>query len=119
MTRSIRAEELLDLMETLLQAQLETIQEIRRMRQAQGDNDSLSTSPFRRGVTHVDMIHEVLAAAGEPLHIGEITKRVRTAYGIFVTRESLASVATREARTGERLVKTGPNTYDIARRVQP
>ncbi|HYF93730.1 MAG TPA: hypothetical protein VD969_16060 [Symbiobacteriaceae bacterium] len=119
MTRSIRAEELLDLMETLLQAQLETIQEIRRVRLSGDDVEFLGRTPARKGVSHVDMVHEVLVAADGPLHIGEITKRVRTAYGIFVTRESLASVATREARTGGRLVKTGPNTYDIAGRVQP
>lgn len=119
MTRSIQAEDLLDLMETLLQAQLETIQEIRRIRQAEGDVDYLGRNPVRKSLSHVDMVHEVLLVADGPLHIGEITKRVREAYGIFITRESLASAVTREARTRDRLVKTGPNTYDIAGRVQP
>jgi len=111
MSRNVRAEDLLDLMETLLQAQLETIQEIRRVQTAEDDTDFLGGSQKRP--SHAQMAYEVLVAAGGPLHIGEITKRVRQAFGVFMTREVLASVVLRDVKIGRRFVKTGPNTYDV------
>lgn len=118
MTRSLKAEDLLELMETLLQAQLETIQEIRRIRTAEDDTDFLGGKPTHRSLSQVDMVCEVLAAADGPLHIGEITRRVRETFGVFTTRESLASAVLRDVKTRKRLVKAGPNTYGVLGRDQ-
>lgn len=116
MSRSVSTTDLLDLMESLLQAQLETIQEIRRVYLAEGDVPSLGRG--RRALSQVGMAQQILAAADGPLHIGEIAKRVRDTFGVFATRETLASAVLREAKIGKRLVKVGPNTYDIAGRDQ-
>lgn len=118
MPRTVSATDLLDLMETLLQAQLETIQEIRRVYLAEDDVSFLGKKPGHRALSQVDMAQEVLVAAGGPLHIGEIAKRVRDAYGVFATRETLAAAVLRAVKTGKRLVKVGPNTYGIPGRDQ-
>lgn len=113
MPRAIKTSDVLDLMETLLQAQLETIQEIRRVYLPEDNGSLLGRGRGRRAVSQVDMVHDVLVAADEPLHIGEIAKRVRDTYGIFATRETLASAVLREVKAGKRFVKVGPNAYGI------
>lgn len=118
MSRTLGTTDLLDLMETLLQAQLDTIQEIRRVYLAEDGVSFLHKATGRRALSQVDMAREVLVAAGGPLHIGEIAKRVREAYGVFATRETLAAAATRAVKTGKHLVKVGPNTYGIPGRDQ-
>lgn len=113
MPRWARSEDVLDLMETLLKAQLETIQDIRRVRAAENDPDFLGKRPTQKRRSYEDMAHEVLVAAGEPLHIGEIVKRVRVVFGESMTRESLASALLRKAKLGQRFVRVGPNTYGV------
>jgi DNA-directed RNA polymerase delta subunit len=75
-------------------------------------------SPRKRR-SNEDMAYEVLVAAGEPLHIGDIVKRIRELFGARMTRESLASAILRKAKQGERFVKVGANTYGIAGRDCP
>lgn len=102
MSRSVRTEYVLDLMETLLHAQLDSIQ-IRRIRAAEGDAEYFGKRPVRKRRSHVDMAGEVLAFAEGPLHIGELTRRVRETYAVFLTRESLAAAVLREAKTHGRI----------------
>lgn len=115
MPRWANKDDVLDLMEALLKAQLETIQEIRRIRTAENDSDYLGSRPVRKRLSYEDMAYAVLAAADHPLHVGEIVKRIREAFGELTTRESLASVLTRGAKLGERFQKVGPNTYTVVR----
>ena len=113
MARAARTEDFLDLVETLLQAQLDAIQEIRRIRAAEDDAEFVGRRPAQRRLTRTDMACEVLAAAGKPLHIGDICRLVRESFGIPVTRESLASILVREAKSANRITRVGPNVYAI------
>ncbi|HYE35620.1 hypothetical protein [Methylocaldum sp.] len=118
MARAARTEDYLDLVETLLQAQLDAIQEIRRIRAAGDDAEFVGRRPAQRRLTRTDMACEVLALAGKPLHVGDICRQVRESFGIPVTRESLASILVREARLGNRIARVGPNVYAIPDKVQ-
>ncbi len=119
MARAARTEDYLDLVETLLQAQLDAIQEIRRIRAAEDDAEFVGRRPTQRRLTRTDMACEVLAAAGKPLHIGDICRLVRESFGVPVTREALASTLVREAKLGNRIARVGPNVFAIPGKVTP
>jgi|GEM_PF-910311 len=119
MARAARTEDFLDLVETLLQAQLEAIQEIRRIRAAEDDAEFVGKRPAQRRLTRTQMAYEVLAAAGKPLHIGDICRLVRESFGVPVTRETLAATLVREAKLGNQIVRVGLNVFAIAGKVSP
>jgi hypothetical protein len=113
LARAARTEDILDLVEVLLEAQLTAIEEIRRVRVADEDAEFVGLRPTQRRLTRADMAYEALVTAGKPLHIGEICKLVRESFGVPVTRESLAATLIREARQGGRIARVGPNVFAV------
>lgn len=112
MPRSTRTDDWLGITETLLRAQLEAIEELRRQRA----KAATATEEHSRGPEHMsqtDMACDILTRAGEPLHILQIIERIKTDYGLAASRDSLVSAILKKAARGQRFVKTGKNTYGL------
>lgn len=116
MVRSSGSDDVLDIFESLLQAQLKAVKEIRRKR---GSNaDTVTSEPSdecasRKRMSQPDMAQEVLVEAGSPLHIREIIKRIETTFGVAVSRDSLVSSVLKKVARGEMFVKAGKNTFGL------
>lgn len=92
-------------METLLKAQLQALEDLRR---TTGDAQPLP----RRGPSHTDMAEDILRDAQRPLHARDIIDRIKTKYGVSVGRESLVSALLKHTARG-RFLKTAANTFSL------
>ena len=112
MPRPARADDVLAIAEILLKAQLKAIEELRQ----NGGVDALASPKATAGSkrsSQTDLAYEVLARAGEPLHILEIVKRIQSDFGVPVSRDSLISAVLKKVARRQQFVKTGKNTYGL------
>lgn len=72
-----------------------------------------------KGMSQVDMVHDVLSRAGEPLHVNVIVERVRMLHGKELDRESIVSALTKKVRRKDRFERTAPNTFGLAGEGRP
>ncbi len=63
--------------------------------------------------SHIDIVHNVLAAAGRPLHIAAILQSAEKDFGLSLDRDSLSSAIVKQIRKGKRFVRTAPNTFGL------
>ena len=98
---------ILTVVEASLEAQLRAVRRLRRGESA--------GRPARRhkGLSQVDMAHDVLKKARGPLHIAEVLARIQTTFGVTVDRESLVSSLTKKVGRGDRFVRTDRNTFGL------
>lgn len=96
----------LDVVETLLKAQLKALEELRQ--EVEGAPEPVP----RKSPSQVDMAEAVLTEAGHPLHARELIERIREKYGVTVRRESLVSALLKNVARG-RFIKTGKNTFGL------
>ena len=96
----------MDVMETLLKAQLKALEELREAT-GQGHVPTRRKSP-----SNMDMAEYVLRNAGRPLHAHDLIEQIRNTYGVVVNRDSLVSALLKQVGRG-RFVKTGKNTFGI------
>jgi hypothetical protein len=89
-----------------LEAQLRALKKMR-----QGPVDKIK--PRRTGLSQVDLVEDILEAAGESLHINEIIARVEKAHDVTLERESIVSALTKKVTRGERFVRTDKNTFAL------
>lgn len=94
----------IDVMETLLKAQLQALEDLRR-----ASEDGSRPTP-RKGPSHTDMAEAVLREARGPLHARDILERLEAKYGVAIGRESLASALLKYTARG-RFLRTAPNTF--------
>lgn len=99
--------EFLEFYEQLLKAQLSVVRQFSgqtaRRRQA-----------AEKGTSQVSITEDILRAAGQPLHVGEIIRRAQHAFGASIDRESLVSALTKKVKKGDRFVRVAPNTFALA-----
>jgi hypothetical protein len=67
----------------------------------------------RVGTSQVDLVEDILARAGGPLHINEIMAQVEKIHGLKLDRESIVSALTKKVMRNERFVRTPKNTFDL------
>lgn len=91
--------------EVSLEAQLKAV---RRLRAAPGE----PKAP-RKGTSQIDMVHDVLRRAGQPLHISEIIDRVEKLHGLKLDRESIVSTLVKKVNRGSRFVRTDKNVFGL------
>ena len=96
----------MDVMETLLRAQLKALQELR---EASGEGHIPTR---RKSPSNIDMAENVLRVAGHPLHAHDLIEQISDAYGVTIMRESLVSALLKNVGRG-RFVKTGKNTFGL------
>lgn len=112
MPRSGRVDDLLVVVETLLKAQLKAIEELRRQEDVSAPV-ALKGADASKRRSQTDLAYEVLARAGEPLHILEIVKRIQSDFGLPVSRDSLISAVLKKVARRQQFVKTGKNMYGL------
>jgi hypothetical protein len=98
---------ILGTVEASLDAQLRAVRRLRQGKPAAG------TPRPRKGLSQVDMAHDVLKKARGPLHVTEILTRIVAQFRVTVDRESLVSSLTKKVARGDRFVRTDKNTFGL------
>lgn len=98
---------ILGTVEASLDAQLRAVRRLRH-----GDPAATTPRP-RKGLSQVDMAHDVLKKARGPLHVSEILTRIEAHFHVPVDRESLVSSLTKKVARGDRFVRTDRNTFGL------
>ncbi len=98
---------ILGTVEASLDAQLRAV---RRLRQG---TPTARTPRLPKGLSQVDMAHDVLKKARGPLHVSEILSRIAAQFHVPVDRESLVSSLTKKVARGDRFVRTDKNTFGL------
>lgn len=106
MPRQLRPPSTIDVIETLLKAQLKALEDLREA------SDGPDQPSRRKSPSHMDMAESVLSETGSALHAHDIIDRIETRYGVRVNRESLVSAMLKHTARG-RFRKTGPNTFAL------
>jgi len=102
------SEELLNLFESLLRAQLNTIKQLRK---AAGHVEP--EEPKEKRMSHMDMVYDILLSAQRPLHVDTIITMMEAKFNIKVDKESLVSALLKRVRRHDRFVKLGPNLFGL------
>lgn len=98
---------ILGTVEASLDAQLRAVRRLRHGGPAAG-----APRP-RKGLSQVDMAHDVLKKARGPLHVSEILTRIATQFHVPVDRDSLVSSLTKKVARGDRFVRPAKNTFGL------
>ena len=89
-----------------LDAQLKALKRLRK--------EPVTKARRRRvGMSQVDLVEDILAAAGQSLHINEIIDRVLKIHGIRIDRESIVSSLTKKIAQNDRFVRCARNTFAL------
>jgi len=100
--------DLLDIFESLLRSQLNTIKQLKKSAGITEDE-----KPKERRMSHMEMTHDILDRAGHPMHITEILAAVKKQFNIDLDRESVVSALVKRVKRNDRFIKTGPNTFAL------
>lgn len=98
---------MLTVFEASLEAQLRAVRRLRRGEAPEGRRRR------RKGLSQVQMAHDVLKRARTPLHVNELLTRIKASFGVTVDRESLVSSLTKKVARGDRFVRTDKNTFGL------
>jgi hypothetical protein len=98
---------ILGTVEASLDAQLRAVRRLRH-----GEAPTGTPRP-RKGLSQVDMAHDVLKKARGPLHVSAILTRIAAQFHVTVDRESLVSSLTKKVARGDRFVRTDKNTFGL------
>ena len=101
------SEELLNLFESLLRAQLNTL---RQFRKAAGIEKEPEKETRR---SQIDIVYDILASAHRPMHIDDIIAQAQRRFKIQLEKESIVSALTKRIKRQDRFVKTAPNTFTL------
>ena len=96
----------LNAFEVALDAQLRAI---RRLKSPEAERKSRS----KKSMSQVDMVYDILRAAGKPLHISEILARVERTFGQQIDRESVVSSLVKKVQRQDRFVRTDRNVFAL------
>ena len=113
MPRARASGDALDIIETLLKAQLKAVDELRNRKGHIQPGDSPDVKSSEKRMSQTAMAYEVLLQAGRPMHILEIVRMIETAFGVALSRDTLVSAVIKKAALGRQFVKTGKNSFGI------
>ena len=111
------ADEILDVAETLLKAQLAAIEDLRQGKGSSPVKPGKDVNTERK--SQINIAYEVLKNAGCPMHVNGIIDLVRERQGISLDRDSLVSAITKKVKRGEVFVRTGRNTFGLRGEAEP
>ena len=106
MAENLTRGDLIDALETMLEGQLRAVRGLRagpkpRRRRADGSK------------SNIQVVIDILSAAGEPLHVNEIIVRARRDHGVELKRESIVSALTKKVIDGDTFCRTGRNVFAL------
>lgn len=111
------ADEILDVAEALLKAQLAAIEGLRHGKVFPDSKPDREAGLERK--SQISIVYEVLKEAGRPLHVNDLIERVKEQQGIALDRDSLVSAITKKVKRGEIFVRTGRNTFGLRGEAEP
>jgi hypothetical protein len=71
--------------------------------------------PSKKRTSNIDVVLDVLQAAGRPLHVTEIIELAKQGPGIELSRDSIVSALLKKVHAGQGVVRTAPNTFAMAK----
>jgi hypothetical protein len=99
---------ILETIESALDAQLRAVRKLRRGEPA----ESQQRAPRPRR-SQMSIVEDLLAEAGQPLHISTIIERAKSRFGQSLDRESLVSALSKRVKRKDRFVRNAPNTFGL------
>ena len=107
------SKDLLELFESLLRAQLNTI---RQLRKAPNREKRVAD---KQSMSQVDIVYDILAATKHPMHVDAILEQAQKQFKRHLDKESVVSALTKRVKRQDRFIKTAANTFAlIAREVE-
>jgi hypothetical protein len=73
------------------------------------------TEGIRKRTSNVDIVQYVLQSTGRPLHVSEIIRLAKQDHGVELNRDSIVSALLKKVNTGQGFIRTGPNTFALAK----
>lgn len=101
-------EDLLNLFESLLRAQLNTIKQFRKT-----SGYLEPEKPKEKRMTHMSMVYNILKLTGQPMHVNDIIVAIEKNFNVKIDRESLVSALAKRVLRQDRFIKTAPNTFAL------
>mgnify|MGYP001239249061 CR=1 FL=1 len=108
MKEPLTRDDLLDVLENGLVAQLRAIRASRR-----GEAGSTRRGPRLGKKSNMSTIEDILRTSGQPLHINEIIRRARQDHGRELKRESVVSALTKKVLDGNTFARAGKNVFTL------
>jgi hypothetical protein len=96
----------LNAFEVALDAQLRAIRKLKKP-------DPEKQQRKAKSMSQVDMVYDILRAAGKPLHITSILERIEKVFGQQLDRESVVSSLVKKIRRQDRFVRTDKNVFAL------
>ena len=96
---------ILDTMVVSLEAQLRALKRLR--------GSSEEDEPHEKSLTKIEVVFNILSAAGGPLHVSQIISEAEKMFGVKLDRESLVSALSKKVMKEDRFVRTGKNTFSL------
>ena len=108
MNRPLTRDDLLDVLESSLSAQLRAVRASRR------GHDAGARRGGRDGKkSNISLVKDILTASREPLHINDIILRARRDHGVELKRESIVSALTKKVLDGNTFCRAGRNVFGL------
>lgn len=106
MSDNLTRNELIDVLEAMLEAQLRAVRSLRA-----GGRPARRRADGRK--SNIQIAIDILASAGQPLHVNEIILRARRDHGVELKRESIVSALTKKVLDGDTFRRPGRNLFAL------
>ena len=107
MDNSIK-EELLNMHESMLRAQLNVIKQLRKDA-GLSENENLQ----EKSMSQMDMVYDILIEHSKPLHVNKIIDKIKNKYDVQLDKETVVSALAKRVKRQDRFIKTAPNTFTL------
>jgi len=67
----------------------------------------------QKGMSQIEMVHDILLKAQRPLHIADIIEQVNQIHGVSLDRESIVSALSKKVAKKDRFIRTDRNTFSL------
>lgn len=106
MADDISRDEMLDIVQTMLEGQLKAVNNLRKRTER-----PRWTSPQRK--TNMQLVYDILDAAGRPLHIDEIVDVADKAHNRRLIRDSIVSALSKKVLSQRTFCRVGRNRFGL------
>jgi len=102
------SEELLNLHESLLRAQLNVVRQIRKEAGLQELDE-----PKEKRMSQMDMVYDILNQTQKPMHVNDIISIAKDKFDVELDKESIVSALAKRVKRQDRFIKIAPNTFTL------
>ena len=107
MDNSIK-EELLNMHESMLRAQLNVIKQLRK------DAGLSDNEDFRqKSMSQMEMVYDILLEHSKPVHVNLIIEKIKNKFDVQLDKETVVSALAKRVKRQDRFMKTAPNTFAL------